>query len=419
MFRNIIETILSKGLSALCNLFILLITAKYLGAEGRGEMAVVVLGIAVIGIFQNILSGSVLTYLVPKFSTSALATAAVVWNALIALLLAPLLTVSGLYPQEYFGDLLILSFLQGGITLIQSILLGKEQIGKQNIMEVSKAFTTALFLLVFMVVLQEHSLSSVIDTFYCSYILVFLTGCFFLYPYLKREKHLHSGFTEVLHHLFKYGIQMQLNNISQMINYRFCFYLIEKKLGMAALGVFSVATSLVEMVWIVCKSVSNIHYSKTVNITDKELGTRFTIQLSKLSFLLTLPVLAVLLLIPDSIFLWIFGKEFHNLTPLLISMSPGVLFLAFFTILNHHFSGTGKNMVNLSGSVLGNIFTIAAGWILIPAWGNIGGGIATSIGYFVMLCYFTGRFTSTNQLNISWLYTPLKQLKQIFNLKNY
>lgn len=105
MFRKILETIFSKGFTAVCNLLILLITAKYLGAYGRGEMAVIVLGITIVGIFQNIFSGAVLTYLAPRFQLIRLLATASLWNLLMAFILPFILVHSGLFPEHYHFDL--------------------------------------------------------------------------------------------------------------------------------------------------------------------------------------------------------------------------------------------------------------------------------------------------------------------------
>lgn len=419
MLLKIIETIFSKGISALCNFLILLISTHYLGATGRGEMAILVLGIALVGILQSIASGAVITYLIPRFSAKKLIFVATTWNALLALLLAPILVFFDLFPTTYLYHLMGLSFLVSSIALIQCSLLGKERIRQQNLLEILKAASTVLGMGFFIIWKNEPSIDSVVAALFLAYSFTLAIALRYLAPILRETDSKKNDLKTVTWNVLKIGSQMQLNNISQLINYRFCFYLIEKTHGLAALGVFSVATSLAEMVWIICKSVSNIHYSKTVNVIDKQTHIQLTTQLTKLSFILTLPILTVLLVIPDSIHQWIFGLEFNQFQSVLWTMAPGIVFLAIFTILNHHFSGIGRNLINLSGSLIGNLATVVVGFLAVPSLGNYGGGIATSAGYLVMLLFWIWKFNQINNLKYNWLIIKPTEIKSIFNLSKF
>ena len=418
MFRKILETIFSKGFTAVCNLLILLITAKYLGAYGRGEMAVIVLGITIVGIFQNIFSGAVLTYLVPRFQIVKLLATASLWNLLMAFVLPFILVYSGLFPEHYHFDLIVLSFILGSISLIQSSLLGLEEINRQNLIEITKSFSSVTAM-VFLIVLQEkHFTGAVIESFYWSYSVTLALAVLFLFPRITRKKSTtESEHRSFLGAFFKIGFQMQLNNISQMINYRFCYYLIEKTLGLAALGIFSVATSLIEIIWIICKSISSIHYSKSVNLKSTEKRILLTQRLSKMSLILTVPSLLILLLLPNELFSWILGKSFGDFRPLFLSLAPGVLFLAVFTIFNHHFSGVEKNMINVKASLLGNIVTVFTGLLTIQHFGILAGGIATSAAYFGMFLYLFRQFNKMYGLSFSWFSFSKEEIKSAFDLK--
>lgn len=419
MFRKIVETILSKGFTALCNLFTLLITAKYLGAHGRGEMAIFVLGVSIVGIIQNIFSGSILTYLTPNYPIRNLIVLSSMWNILISCTTPFILVYFDLFPAIYIYDLVNLSLILGSITLLQNILLGLEAINKQNIIEVTKAFTSTLFLLVFIVIFRFYSIQSVIDALYWSYTITLGVAviCIALHP--RRTNNTLFSTRKLVHYFFSFGTQMQLNNISQMINYRFCYYLIEKKIGLSALGIFSVTTSLIEVVWIICKSISAIHYSKSVNLNNTNQRVRLTQQLSKMSLLLTFPAILVLLIIPNDVFSWLFGKDFTNFKPLFISLAPGALLLAVFTLFNHHFSGIGKNMINLKASIVGNIITICVGIATIDSIGMLAGGIATSLGYSGMFIYLLIQFNRMYQLPLNWLRISGREVKTIFDLKEF
>lgn len=420
MFRKIIETIFSKGLTAISNLVTLLITAKYLGAEGRGEMAIIILGVTIVGIFQNIFSGSVLTYLIPRNSFRKLFFISSLWNLIMSLTLPFILVFSDLFPKEYLIDLIFISFILGSIGQIQSALIGFEKISKQNIVEITKAVSFTLFALLFIVVYQDFSMNAVINTLYYSYSVTLLLALVFVLPqFFKKITISKSNNKFILSQFLRIGFQMQLNNISQMINYRFCYYLIEKTLGKSALGIFSVATSLIEVIWIISRGISTIHYSKSVNLKDISKQILLSQKLTRMSFILTLPAIVLLLLLPNELFSWLLGKDFGDFKPLFLTHSLGVLALATCAVLNHHFSGVDKNIINIKSSILGNFLTIFTGFALIDTYGILAGGIATSVAYLGMFVYLFLTFNQTYKLSPKWFSFSKSSIKDSFSLKEF
>jgi len=55
-------TIFSKGLILLVNFFMVVLTARIWGSEGRGEIALVIANVSIISIFSNIFCGSTVAY---------------------------------------------------------------------------------------------------------------------------------------------------------------------------------------------------------------------------------------------------------------------------------------------------------------------------------------------------------------------
>ncbi|MBW7868502.1 MAG: polysaccharide biosynthesis C-terminal domain-containing protein [Brumimicrobium sp.] len=419
MLKKIIASIFSKGITAISNLLILLISAKYLGAYGRGEMAIVVLGISIVGIFQSIFSGPSLSYLIPRYSFFRLILSALLWNILISLTLPFILAYSGLFPIEYLYDLLLLTILLSSISIFQYIFIGTEKIHPYNLIEIIKASTTAFFLYWFIVHQGNATIQAVIESLYAAYIISFIFAIIFAVWVLRKKKFNTTNERGLFYKFLKIGFQMQLNNISQMINYRFCYYLVEKFLGLASLGVFSVATSLIEGVWVIFNGISLVHYSKSVNLKNIQLQVKLTQHLTKLSFLLTLPAILIIILLPDSFYNWLLGSEFEGLRPIFASMSLGVLLLATFAILNHHFSAVEKNLINVKSSFIGNIVTISIGLLTIQSYGIYAGGIATSIAYLIMFSYLIFRFNKMYHLQINWIFNPKGKLRDLFDFKIY
>lgn len=420
MLRKIIETIFSKGITAICNLLILLLTAKYLGAHGRGEMAIIVLGISIVGLFQSILAGGALAYLIPRFKLGQLILCSSFWTIIIALITPLILVFTDLFPENYLIDLIFLSLILGFVALIQNSLIGLEEIRKQNFIEITKAVSTAFFLFWFIILQEIHTIDAVILALYFAYsISLGLSVVFLMMSFQKEKKEKIKEEKGFLHQFFKIGFQMQINNISQMVNYRFCYYLIEKFLGLSALGIFSVATSLMESVWVICKGIGVVHYSKSINLSRIEDQVKLAQKLVKISFIATLSAILIVFVVPNELLSWLVGKSFGNFKPIFFSLAPGVLFLATFGIIQYHFSSTDNNDINIKASILGNIITIITGFSTIHYAGIYAGGIATSLGYTAMMIYLFYVFNRKYQLLFSWVRIRRNELRTIFTLKEF
>ena len=407
MFKHIVSTIFSKGIAALSNFVILLLSSNFLGKEGRGELALIILGVTVINLFQGIFSGSVVTYLVPRFRFIPLFISAFVWNIVLSFALAFSLVQLDLYPVEYTNELIVLSILQGGIMLFQSVLGGFERIFQLNYIEITKAVSTAVLLFLLFFVLEKADIISVVYCLMLAFALSFLVGAYFTIPFFGHKKGESLSYIEVNKELAIVGTQMQLNSISQMINYRFCFYLVEKQYGLSALGIFSNASALGELVWIVARSISGVFYTRIVNTDDDQQRVKLTLLLSKISLLLSAPLMLFMCLLPDQLYAWVFGKELIGIQEIIISMSVGIVCLSYFTLFNNYYAGVRKNHINLLVSLLGNVFTIVGGFLLISNWGSTGAGIATSLGYTAMLVALLIIFGNQHNLKGAW-YLPSK-----------
>jgi len=419
MLLKILSTVFSKVFTAGIGFIVVIITARALGAAVRGDIALLLLNISIIGLFQGIFNGSVLIYLTPKFSFIKLFFLTNLLSLIFAIGLPYLMVALKLLEVGQVNTLVVLTALQGLLTTSQSLLLGKEKIQQFNLLEIIKSSVLLISIIYFFWSMNDISLESVIYGYALSYIIPLVFSFFHILKYFKSEPIENKEEKSMLSSLLKYGFEIQINNISHMINYRFCFYIIEKWKGKDALGIFSIALSLCEVIWIIAKSISTFQYSKIVNTTDAESQRKLTIHSLQLSLLATIPPLAVLLVLPNSLFAFIFGEEFGSIRTVLFSLSLGVIFLSIFTIINHYFSGIGKNKPNIIGSFIGNIVVISSCLMLIPIWGNIGAGIATSVTFLVILAYIVYRFMRHTKTTFTELIPSRSSVKSLIReLKN-
>jgi O-antigen/teichoic acid export membrane protein len=384
MFKKIIETIFVKGLSSIINFLIVVITAYYLGKYARGEISILLVSVSLINIIQGIVGGPSLIYLASKYNNLKLFIYSFIWNFLIALIFS-----------------FIITFLQGGISIFQSLLVGHEQISKHNLIEFSKSIFLILSIGICFLLFNEKNLDAVYLSYVVSYSLAAIIGLLYIGKYLsfKNLKNNEKLFSE----MFMYGFQNQINNFSQLLNYRYLFYLIEKWKGIEVLGVFSISISIIESVWVICKGISTNLLAKLVNEKDESMKTKFTLNSIKLSLFLSIIATSIILIIPSDFYSFIFGKDFTEVKSHLFPLSITILSFSVLAIISQYYASKGQLIINLRASFLGNIFCIGMGWFLIKSYSVHGAILTYNVVNLIMMFYLIYQFNKSTKTKIHHL----------------
>jgi O-antigen/teichoic acid export membrane protein len=411
MFRNFIESIFSKGFTSISNFLTVILTAQFLGAEGRGELTLILLAVTIVGLIQNLAGGSAISFYVGKMSHATIAVIAVVWLVITAICVPWVLNYFLLSPEAWLVNIILLSILLGGISIVQSFLLGLEKIRQLNFLEILKATLLVLFIAIHFFVVKEVSLLAVMHAYVLAYGISFLIALFMIIKHIQFD--IVESFWTNSTLLFKTGFELQVNNILQLVNYRFTFFIIEKYWGLSALGLVSVTVSLGEALWIICKSAATVLYARLLNEKETKRKVALTVDFTKLSYLLTIIATLILILIPSSIYQFLFGKDFDGITSLLIVYSPSIVFLAFFTILNHYFTATNQNKINIIATFIGNVLIVVLGFIFIPSQGILMSGIVISAAYLVMLIFLSSIFCLQTKTPFVDFFTNFGKLRAI------
>jgi O-antigen/teichoic acid export membrane protein len=418
MLKKIIGTAGSRIIIALITLSIVVINARALGKEGVGEIALIVLGITIILLISNFVGGGALVYLIPRHDPFKLIVPAYAWAFLSSVTGAFILSFFKLIPVEYTSHVMFLSLFQALGATNLTFLLGKEKIKQYNLIMVVQFVLVIIILALLIYAFKKVEVLSYVYALYVAYILTFILSFISIRKFIKITNF--NGFDEVLIQMFKFGSYVQLANLLQLMNYRLAYYIIEKYLGKASLGIFDTGNKVSEGLWLVGKSVAMVQYSKISNNDNLEYARALTIRFLKLVVVLTFMMLVVLVLLPDSFFMFVFGKEFTGLNKVVQSLAIGILSMSVSMILSHYFSGTGKHYHNTISSGIGLVLTLVLGFTLIPSMGIIGAGITASISYFSSALYqlivfirITGTGVSqflVRKEDISFLRSELKKL---------
>ncbi|MCU0472931.1 MAG: hypothetical protein MUC93_06140 [Bacteroidales bacterium] len=386
--KNTTLTIITKFIILLANFVLVVFTTRMWGSEGRGEIALVLANISIITIFSNIFCGSTIAYHASRVQRETLLSLSI--TGAIIITLAGAFVFSYIFGFGYFIPLFMVALFLSLINSVSSYWLGKNNIGKYNLL----TLLNPIFILVSLALLYFILNKTSINTFFTAYCiglgLVVLTGITGLYldghfktPEINKA---------LIKNILTYGISNEFNYLIQFLNYRLSYYFIAQILGLSQLGIFSIVVSISESVWIISRSMSAVHFSNVINSDDQLKNRTETVAFAKQSLLISLGLLVIAVLIPASVYQFIFGNEFADIKKYIIYMVPGIAAIAVSNLYGHYFTGTGKLKILRNKSLAG----LAASLILLPLltqkYQLTGVCISLNVSYLISSIYLYLKF---------------------------
>jgi len=398
MLKNIINTVFVRVFGAIITLTIVIINANTIGAEGMGEISLIILAVSIFLLLNGVVSGA-LVYFVPRENIFKLLLISYLWTIITILVFISINYLYEIAPGEYFIHIVFLAIILSLSNINEKVLIGKEKIITVNYIAVVKIISLILSLITFYYILGQKVVFSYIFSLYISY------GLGFVFTFLYSAKFVSITKVDNLLPLFRKVFKLSGYNavaaIVQKLNYRLSYYLIEYFLGMKALGIFSVGVQISESTLIIGRSISFVQYSKIANLKDSKKAIEITVLLVKLILILSSVTMLILSVFPSSVYSMVFGKEFTNINFIIMSLALGIIALSVTMIISPYFSGTGNQRLNAQSAFAGFIVTLAAGLILIPKYNILGAGYTATLSYLVSMIYQVYLFKNQTKITLS------------------
>ncbi len=417
MIRNIINTFGTRLSSAIINLLVIILVSQYLGSFGKGQQGLIIASITYILVFSNIIGGSTLVYLLPRYGHSLLILPSYIWSVLMSLGFYLLLFITRLVELEFIIHICILSIMSSFISINSNVLIAKEKIKTANQIGIIQPISLIIFILFFFLVNSDASIHSYIFSLYISFGITLLLSFVLI---LKHEGKISiqpiTDYFKPITEMYKLGVLNQLSHVFQLLSFRMSFYWLAQIYSETEVGIYSIGTSLVESVWLISRSISLVQYARIANVNDKKYAQSLTLNLGKISLLISFILLLPFVFLPSTFYEFVFGNGFAEVSKVVRMLVPGVLFLNLNIIISHYFSGTGKYHINSISSFLGFVVALILFNWLIPAYGIIGAGLASSISYIFTTVVVVAFYKRDSKLSMQEL-LDLSNLKLIEHFK--
>lgn len=420
MIKKIFGTFGTRLLNALVGFVTLWLGTNFLGKEAWGIGATVIVDVSLLLIIVELIDGSGLIYFTPRKSFSTIFKLSYIWiflmMAIITLILYTLYTfVPNIYhtfiPEGYGVHIVLMVFLYSILNFNINVLLGKERIGTQNILFLIQFITQVTSMIINIFVFDIKNADAFIYSMITGYLVAGIVGFFCIIPYFSDKRQDTTPLLATIKEMLNYGGIAQLSNLVTMINRRISYIIIKNIFGDAEVGVYTSGTQVAEATKLIGHSIALVQFSSISNMNDNEKAAMVTIKLLKLAYIVTAMCILVICLIPRSIFVWIFTEEFAEIKNVLISLGPGMVFMAANMIFNHYFSGVNLIKYDLYGTLVGLGVTIVTVITLIPLYGIIGAGISMSLTYFGTVIYKWIIFKKITKIRTKELLPTLNDFK--------
>jgi len=393
MFKKILGTGAARAVNVLTQLATLIMGTKFLGAAEWGKAFIAQTDITFLLIGIELIAGSGLVYFTPRKKLTTLMKISYGWITFVMLVYLLLFNILHFFPnfyhtivpEGYAKLVLLLTFVYSLHEFNLNHFLGKEKVSTYNWLFLIQILTQVAMMAVLIFVLDIRTAKALLYSQLSGYTLATLVGWVLLFPKLKQEgrEPLKNSLKEMLH----YGAFLQLSTLVSTLNKRLSLYLLRTNCTESQIGVYASGTQVTEGVNIVGQSIGLVAFSALSNTENKNRASQLTLRFMKLSILLTFTALLVICLLPTTFFELLFSEEFADIRPIILLISPGIVFFSAHTILANYFSGTGKPKYNLYASLIGLTVTLIAAFSLIPTLGIRGAAITTSLTYSALFVY--------------------------------
>lgn len=408
MLKKIVSTFGVKVLIAVLNLVIVIVLSHFIGANGKGEASLVIISIAMITLFSNLLGGPTLIYLVPRYNVFLLFVLSNIWSVL---------TSVGAFIILYFFSSLscimnlhvcILSLISSFLATNITILLGKERIRIYNVISLLQTLITFVILYILLLCATQPDVYDYIYSLYVAFLSCFMISLVYMIPYLRN-----ASFDNVLKYaleFFKIGFTNQTSQIIKFMSFRISYYMIVKYAGASVLGVFSNGTSLIESLLLISNSFVSILYPKVSNSLNKKYSQLLTQQMTKMSIAFCILALIPLLLLPSAFWIWLFGNEFKGVRMVIVLLAPGIVFYNISMVINHYFSGLGRYRVSTVAYFLGLLVVVLTSVIVVPNYGIREAGIISSLSYIATAVFYMFYFSRDAKIKVIHLFPAVSDI---------
>jgi O-antigen/teichoic acid export membrane protein len=202
---------------------------------------------------------------------------------------------------------------------------------------------------------------------------------------------IHGRYAEVL----RYGLRAYAGTLLQGLNYRLDFFLVAFFLPISQVGLYSIAVTATEMLWVVPNNLGTVLMQRAASLSGHD-SDRLTRAMTRLTSLFLLAACVLLAAVALPLITLVFGSAFRGAVQPLLLLLPGTWALGLWKNLTNDLIGRGHPHAKAISAGVAAGVTALLDVLLIPRYGISGAAVASSASYvvaFLMALSSYRRFT--------------------------
>lgn len=398
-------TLFGRGMVVGIGLVSSVVTARWLGPEGRGLLAAL-----------SVLTGLSLQFGNPGLHTGNVyvvarqpeRTRGVLGNTLIVSLFAGTLAAivacaaallrPGWFPGIPFPLIALTSAVlpfQFMILLYQNTLLGMGEAAAFNLFEVGNKIVTFALLATWLVLLHGGAagaavlfagmavLFGVASALYCHRRVPFR-------PVLDRD---------LLGEMLRYGARVYLSCLLAFLVIRSDLLLVNYFLGTSQAGVYSIAVQIADTLLLLPVTIGMILLPRVAG-ERSERQEEVTARVLRHTALMLFGLCLAAGILVGPVVRLLYGESFSGAILATRLLLPGVLALGLNGVLMNHFGGRGMPAITALAPAAGLVLNVALNVLVVPRYGLAGASVSSSLAYGLMLLLSLGAFLRSGRVSL-------------------
>jgi len=263
-------------------------------------------------------------------------------------------------------------------SFFRNILRGKGDITNYNKIKISEGIISLVAVIIFLLMFKKGIFGAVL-----SYILAIAGACLLSVFLVKKIAQIRFFLNKnLLKDSAVYGGKVYLANALSFLNYRLDMLLIAMFLVPAAVGLYSIAVSIAEKLFLLSGTLATVLLPKVSAISSFE-ADNLTPRVTRHIFFIMIIASLVLAVLATPLIKLLFGQAFlPSVLPLLILL-PGIIAFGVGGALTADLGGRGRPEFAFYSSFACLIVNVALNILLIPRWGISGAAFASTISYWI------------------------------------
>lgn len=364
------------------------VVARVLGPEKRGYFGLVFMACSLLFTLGHLGTGSAIAYYTGKgiYDRRKILKFLIISSLTLGTVISIIFFFTYGYIKDIWTDIPQPIILIGLVSVpfiflynfLGRFLLAALRVTQANIVRILHSFIFLLMLVVF-VWLLKGDIRETVAVYSASFIVSSILGFILFTKEFRPMGKLDLSMTGPF---FSYGIRAYIIVIFNFLNYQLGVILVKHYLTISDVSYFQIAAGIAQRFWYFPNAMSTLLFPTLLAMERGSAEFSAKICRNNLFFMVILAIIA--LFITKPVIILLYGKEYEAVAYVFYSLLWGIVIFPFYKFLASYFASEKKLEIGIFASIVGIIVNIIANVILIPRFGIVGAGAASSISYSVL-----------------------------------